>query len=188
MLLIVLFCTYYQLYIHGEHLSRRYVFAMNNISIGERIIKLRESLGIERKDLANEINMSLGNISKLERNRIKPSKGFLQALAMHFAVNPDWILTGEGEMFFGAKEYICSGLKLFGEQEMCEGLKKILEDPEFVKFHALITAGNIVSSDIDEELAAYLRYILKNWHESERKRHWVMGQLEMAFREVKKEG
>jgi len=71
---------------------------------------------------------------------------------------------------------------------MSEGLAKILENPQFAKFHLLVKAGNLVGeNDIDKELAAYLRYILKNWHESERKRHWVMGQLEQAFRDVKKE-
>ena len=160
---------------------------MKDISIGERIVKLRETLGIERKDLAEKINMSLGNISKLERDKINPSKGFLKALAMQYAVNPDWILTGAGEMFFGAKEYIVSGIKLFGAYAMYQGLEQVMDDPKFAKFNALVTAGNIVSGDIDEELAAYLRYILKNWHESERKRHWVMGQLEVAFRDVKKE-
>ena len=160
---------------------------MKNLSIGERIILLRETLKLKQKRLAEEIGMSKTTIWRAETNESKPSKGLLRALLINYGANPNWILTGEGEMFVGSKEYIVSGLKLFGEQEMCEGLKKVLEDPEFAKFHALITAGNIVSSDIDEELAAYLRYILKNWHESERKRHWVMGQLEQAFRDVKKE-
>jgi transcriptional regulator with XRE-family HTH domain len=165
-------------------MSRRNTVIMNNLSIGERIIKLRESLGLERKDLAKEINMSLGNISKLERNKINPSKGLLKALTMHFAVNPDWILTGTGEMFFGAEEYIGSGIQLFGDQEMSKGLAKALEDPQYAKFHALVTAGSIIQSDIDGELAAYLQYILKMWHTGERDRHWVMKQLEKAFEEV----
>jgi HTH-type transcriptional regulator, cell division transcriptional repressor len=50
----------------------------------------------------------------------------------------------------------------------------------------LITVGDILQSDIDEELAAYLRYILKAWHEGERDRHWVMKQLERAFEDVGK--
>jgi transcriptional regulator with XRE-family HTH domain len=159
---------------------------MNDVLVAERIVKFRESLGLNRKGLANEIGMSLGNISKLERNLISPSKAFLKALTIHFAANPDWILTGEGEMFFGAKEYIGSGIKLFGDQEMCKGLANVLDDPEFAKFHALLTNGDIVQSDIDEELAAYLQYILKMWHEGERDRHWVMKQLENAFEEVRK--
>jgi hypothetical protein len=30
----------------------------------------------------------------------------------------------------------------------------------------------------------YLQYILKMWHEGERDRHWVMGQLERTFEDV----
>ena len=48
----------------------------------------------------------------------------------------------------------------------------------------LITVGDILQSDIDEELAAYLQYILKMWHTGERDRHWVMKQLERAFEDV----
>lgn len=50
----------------------------------------------------------------------------------------------------------------------------------------LITVSDILQSDIDEELAAYLRYILKVWHEGERDRNWVMKQLERAFEDVGK--
>ncbi len=50
----------------------------------------------------------------------------------------------------------------------------------------LVTVGDILQSDIDEELAAYLQYILKVWHEGERDRHWVMKQLEKAFEDVGK--
>ncbi|HEY8463016.1 MAG TPA: hypothetical protein VIM29_03190, partial [Bacillota bacterium] len=118
----------------------------------------------------------------------KPSKALLNAMKMRFGINPDWILTGKGPMFLTAEDYISKGIELFGERKMSEGLAKILENPQFAKFHLLVKAGNLVGeNDIDKELAAYLRYILKNWHESERKRHWVMGQLEQAFRDVKKE-
>jgi hypothetical protein len=43
---------------------------------------------------------------------------------------------------------------------------------------------DIVQSDIDEELASYLQYIMKMWHEGERDQHWVMGQMERAFEDV----
>ncbi len=157
---------------------------MQNVSIGERVEKFIETVRLERKDFGLKINMSQASISRIIRNKTKPSDGFLRALTIHFAANPDWILTGEGEMFFGAKEYIGSGIKLFGDQEMCKGLANVLEDPGFAKFNALLTAGDIVKNDIDEELAAYLRYILKMWHAGERDRHWVMGQLARAFEDV----
>jgi Predicted transcriptional regulator len=157
---------------------------MQNSSIGERVEKFRESLKLERKDFATAMNVSQATISRVEGNVTKPSKGFLLALTMHFSANPDWILTGEGEMFFGSKEYIGNGIKLFGNQEMYKGLTNILEDPDFAKFHTLIKAGDILQNDIDEELAAYLQYILKMWHEGERDRHWVMKQLEKAFEDV----
>ncbi len=55
-----------------------------------------------------------------------------------------------------------------------EGLAKILNNPVRDRFQSLVAANDIVQSDVDEELAAYLRYILKVWHEGERDRNRVM--------------
>ena len=160
---------------------------MHKNDIGARIKQIRIYYGLKQEDFCQEIGVTQGHYSKLEAGRNEPTHTFLLAMKARFGVNPDWILTGEGEMLLSPEKYLTEGIELLGEQKISKGLVKVLEDPRFAKFHSLVKAGDLVDSDIDEELAAYLRYILKNWHESERKQHWVMGQLEMAFREVKKE-
>ena len=153
--------------------------------IGKRIKQFRERHGLNQGEFSREINMSQTTVSRVESGDKQPSKAFLNAMTVRYAVNPDWVLTGKGSIFLSAENYIIKGIELFGEREMGEGLIKILENPHFTKFHLSLKAGDLLESEIDEELAAYLLYIIRNWSAGERKQHWVMGQLEMAFREVK---
>jgi len=153
--------------------------------IGKRIQEFRAKLGLNQGEFSREIKISQTTVSRVESGEKKPSKAFLNAMMVRYAVNPDWILTGEGAMFTRAEDYIIKGLDLFGEKEMSVGLNKILKNPRFAKFRLLLEADELVGNEIDDELGAYLLYIINNWREGERKQHWVMGQLEMAFREVK---
>lgn len=162
---------------------------MKNVdSVGARIIAFRKSLGMERKDFAPEINMSLSNLSKLERNLIKPSKGFLKAMMLYFGVSSEWLLTGEGEIYITAEEYISRGIELLGSEKMSLGLKNILKGPNFAKFQAMVLAGDIIKNDISDEIADYIQYIITTWsHGDEKTRNWLEMQLEIAFQGVKRE-
>ncbi|NLW46995.1 MAG: helix-turn-helix transcriptional regulator [Firmicutes bacterium] len=160
---------------------------MHRKDIGARIKQIRLYYGVTQEDICQALGITQGHYSKLESGPNEPTETFLLAMKARFGVDPNWVLTGEGEMLISSEKYIAEGIELLGDQKFSEGLIKVLEDPRFAKLHSLVEAGGLVDSDIDEELAAYLRYILKNWHESERKRHWVMGQLEVAFRDVKQE-
>lgn len=160
---------------------------MQNNTIPERITQLREHFGLSKKQFSQETGMSLTNVYRIEGGNVGLSDRFLRTLTMQYAANPKWILTGEGEMFLTAADYINQGIELFGDNHMSEGLVEVLVDPKHVKFHSLVAAKDIVQSDIDDELATYLQYILKMWHAEERDRHWVMKQLEKAFQEVAEE-
>lgn len=160
---------------------------MQDNSIGERIKKLREFLGLERKEFAEKIGKTEPTISRAERNKNKPSEGFLWALMTHFSVNPDWIMTGEGKMFLSAEDYLEKGIEMFGDRKMSEGLVKIFRKPRFVKFYSLVKTWDLADSDVDEELAKCLRYVIDIWNYGDEKtRHWLERQLEMMFKEVKK--
>ena len=165
-------------------MSRRKINLMQKETIPERIIYLREHLGLTKKQFSQETGMSLTNIYRIEGGEVSLSERFLRTLTMQYAVNPKWVLTGEGEIFLTATDYINQGIELFGDDQMSQGLVKVLADPKNAKFHSLVAAKDIVQSDIDDELATYLQYILKMWHEGERDRHWIMGQLERTFEDV----
>lgn len=124
----------------------------------------------------------------LEQKEIKnnPSEGFLWALMTSFSANPDWIMTGEGEMFLTAEDYIEKGIEIFGDQKMSEGLIKVFKNPRFAKFYSLVKTIDSLNSDIDAEVMRYLNYVIEIWdHGDEKMRHWLEKQLEMAVREIR---
>jgi transcriptional regulator with XRE-family HTH domain len=159
---------------------------MQEESIGDRIRKLREYFGLERKDFAEKIGKTEPTISRAERNKNNPSEGFLWALMTSFSANPDWIMTGEGKMFLTAEDYLEKGIEIFGERKMSEGLIKVFKNPRFTKFHSLVKAGDLEDSSIDLEVMRYLYHVIEIWdHGDEKMRHWLEKQLEMAVREIR---
>ncbi len=76
----------------------------------ERVKRFREYLGFEKKEFSQELGMNVSSIYRIESGEAKISKAFLNNLKIHFAANPDWVLTGEGEMFISPEEYIDNGI------------------------------------------------------------------------------
>jgi transcriptional regulator with XRE-family HTH domain len=160
---------------------------MNDKSIGERVLQFRRHLGLSQKEVSEAINMSRSNISKIEKNLLEPSNAFLATLKEQFAANPDWIITGKGEMFISPQEYIINGVKLLGPQRFSEGLTSILRDPSFSEFYSQIRLDEMVRKNLDQDqdLIAYLQHIVNLWRQGdERTRIWLIVQLERAFPEV----
>jgi transcriptional regulator with XRE-family HTH domain len=63
-------------------------------SIGLRIRQLRE--GMLQEELAADLGISQGQLSKIERGRLGPSADNLIRLVCRFGKSADWILTGRG--------------------------------------------------------------------------------------------
>ncbi|WP_018750680.1 helix-turn-helix domain-containing protein [Paenibacillus sanguinis] len=64
-------------------------------TIGERLKRLREEQHISLNDLAMSTNLSKGNLSSYENNKIKPSADALISLSDFYNISIDWILTGK---------------------------------------------------------------------------------------------
>ncbi len=161
---------------------------MDNGSIGQRVIRLREYFGIKKQGtLSEEIRMSQANVSRVEGNVQVPSNAFLHALKERFAANPHWIMTGEGEMFISPEEFISNGIELLGAKKIGEGFLKLLNDPQYKELQSVMAVGEMTKGNIDPKLAAYLQYILDKWHQGDESvRGWLMIQLSIAFQEVAK--
>jgi transcriptional regulator with XRE-family HTH domain len=65
----------------------------------EKIKKIREILGISQAKLAELINTHSITISRYERGEGEPSIDVLIKLVNNLSVNPNWLLTGEGNPF-----------------------------------------------------------------------------------------
>jgi len=66
---------------------------------GERLRMARRKAGLTQKQLGDAVGMTKGSISGLENGSSKnPSAGNLLPIAKALGVNPEWLLTGKGNM------------------------------------------------------------------------------------------
>ncbi|TCL62321.1 helix-turn-helix protein [Hydrogenispora ethanolica] len=158
---------------------------MKQLNPGERVRQFREYLDLSQEAFGAVINMSRGNISKIESGKIPMSNAFLYGMMIRFAANTEWIMTGKGEMFIVAEDYIVNGIKLLGAKKFSEGLVKVLEDPQFAEFRSHVALEKLATGNTNQNLLAYVEYILNQGLQSDEKiRNWLMVQLERAFPEV----
>ena len=64
-------------------------------TIGKRIKALREAKNLKPKDIKELIDISPGNLSLMEHDKINPSAEALIKLTKFFKVTSDWILLGD---------------------------------------------------------------------------------------------
>jgi transcriptional regulator with XRE-family HTH domain len=70
------------------------------VPFGERLTRLRETLGYSVAELGQLIEVDGSELQKLERRAAEnPSLWLLDRLCLRFNVNLRWLISGEGEMF-----------------------------------------------------------------------------------------
>ena len=74
-------------------------FGKREIFLGDRVRKLRKSLGLTQEELAKILKTSGSYISDIEKNKLIPGGKFLYEILKNFKVNINWILKGEGPIF-----------------------------------------------------------------------------------------
>ena len=67
-------------------------------SLSERLDYLLEVNGISAYKLANATGISQATISRLKGGGKNPNTSTLKQIASYFEVNPDWLLSGKGDM------------------------------------------------------------------------------------------
>jgi transcriptional regulator with XRE-family HTH domain len=160
---------------------------MHNNFVGLRVQQFREHFKLSRKELHQEIGMSLANISRIEAGKLEPSEAFLNALIVRFAANPDWIKTGQGEMLASPADYLAKGMRLLGAKAVAEAFINLLKDPEFAEAQSYIAVNNMSRENtaLPQEVMVYLEHILKIWHEGDQDmKTWLLVQLKRSFPEV----
>ena len=66
---------------------------------GERIKKLRETLGLTLESFGEKVGVTRGAISNLEKGNRNLTDQMKKAICREFGVDYIWLTTGEGEMF-----------------------------------------------------------------------------------------
>jgi transcriptional regulator with XRE-family HTH domain len=95
------------------------------ITIGSRLKTIREILKLNQKDFGEPINIGLQNISKYERDEVKPSYEALEKITNQYKINLNYLVTGMGEMFLGQEP-----VKKIDDKKdrMCEAFDKLDEE------------------------------------------------------------
>jgi transcriptional regulator with XRE-family HTH domain len=69
------------------------------MTINERIIDARKSLGLSQVKFAKGIKISNGYLASIELNNRKVNDRLIQLISTTFGINDEWLRTGQGDMF-----------------------------------------------------------------------------------------
>lgn len=82
---------------------------------GQRLKQFRNSQNVTISELSEKTGLSKGMISETETGKNKPSPNLMLALLDIYGLNLNWLLTGEGEMFFDEHQKILSEKRKYGD-------------------------------------------------------------------------
>lgn len=106
---------------------------MNEKEIGFRIREVRKSQNMTMKEFGEKLNLTNAMISMIESGKAELSVKNRHAILRTFNVNPEWLDTGEGDMF----------IKLDANKELAIEMAKIFKleenDPRRRIIKALLT-------------------------------------------------
>jgi transcriptional regulator with XRE-family HTH domain len=156
---------------------------MNKENFGSRIRDIREYYKLNQTDFSAEIGMSQSEYSKIELGKVKPSKTVLYAITARFAVSPDWVITGHGEMLISSEDYLANGIKFLGAQNISRGLAKLLKDPEYAELQSYIAIDYLSEENLSKDLKQFLQQVLTLWHQGDERTKKTLIQLIKALPE-----
>jgi SOS-response transcriptional repressor LexA len=103
------------------------------MNIKERLRKARTFLGLSQESLALETGSQRTTVAGYENGISLPRSEFLKELSTKYGINPNWILTGQGNMLNDVVE----------KSRLEQGLEEIIlaqVDPKFAVIEARLTA------------------------------------------------
>ena len=68
------------------------------VALALRIRKTREKLHLSQDEFAQQMGCCKSSVINYESGKRVPGAGFLIDLVKNFGINPDWLLTGNGEI------------------------------------------------------------------------------------------
>lgn len=74
------------------------------IAINQRVKQLRKALKLTQKAFGASIGLSPNSILNLENNKAKPNLLYMEHLCKAYRVRPEWLFTGQGEVFRSVNE------------------------------------------------------------------------------------
>lgn len=120
--------------------------------LGERIAKLRKSMGLSQYALADRLGFSRGKLANYEQGSRQPDYDTLRKFADFFEVTTDYLLTGETEK----KKAQLPSLNQKEEKDIAIKLESILESMESD------TALSFDGEPMDEETKELVRTAIES--------------------------
>lgn len=109
-------------------------------TINERIVQLRKELSLSMDKFGERIGVSRSVIKNIEYNLTEPKPLLLKQICKEFKVDPDWLETGEGDMFLPAEE----------EDELLHYAMEVMsnKDLDWIK-QLILTLKNMSPEELD---------------------------------------
>jgi transcriptional regulator with XRE-family HTH domain len=85
------------------------------MNILDRIRLVRKTLGFNQADFAGRIGLTQTSMSMIEMERAVLTEKNIKLICATFAVNENWLRTGEGEMFLSTSPYENELFDVFGK-------------------------------------------------------------------------
>jgi len=85
------------------------------MTILDRIRLIRKSLGVKQSEFAQRIGLTQTSMSMIEKGRATLTEKNIKLICATFAIDEDWLRTGNGEMFGSMSPYEKELLAVFGK-------------------------------------------------------------------------
>ncbi len=136
---------------------------------GKRIVELRKFLNMSQTEFAESVGVSHSFMSQVEYGKNKPGYTFFKNLFLKYHVNPEYLFTGNGEIFLDAEK----GEEDYGEfsDRIYEMLDLIKKSP-FVKLSVVQYYTNFFyqhKEQIDQDMERHQRDLKKKAMKKRRK-------------------
>ena len=95
-------------------------------SLSQRLVKIRETLGISQEELGSKIGISRFSVSNYESGKRNITERVIKDICREFNVDYRWLTTGEGEMLHVSDDAVADRIEdlLEGENETAKALFK----------------------------------------------------------------
>ena len=130
------------------------------MNINDRIKEVRKKLKLSQTAFGEKLGVGRGVITNIELNLTEPKDLFIDLLCKTFGVNPNWLISGTGDMFISSADNILNQLsKEYKLDPTDEAIIKTYlsfgaDERKIIKRYITETAERIVSSDEREQLIA----------------------------------
>ncbi len=80
------------------------------MNINDRIKEVRKKLKLSQTAFGEKLGVGRGVITNIELNLTEPKDLFIDLLCKTFGVNPNWLISGTGDMFISSADNILNQL------------------------------------------------------------------------------